>query len=74
MSVTEAYETMKVMDESIIIFKSSPNIVLLWVGRGQPLNSMRFQDICPERERDRKRVDKKGKKDDPVALKQFLIL
>ena len=52
MSVTEVYETMKVMDESIIILKSSPNIVLLWVDRGQPLNSMRFQNICPERERE----------------------
>lgn len=27
-----------------------------------------------KRERQRERVDKKGKKDDPVALKQFLIL
>ena len=70
MSVTEVYETMKVKDESIIIFKSSPNIVLLWVDRGQPLNSVKFQNVCPQRER----VDKKGKKDDPVALRQSLIL
>lgn len=70
--MTEVYETMKVKDESIIIFKPSPNTVLLWVDRGQPLNLVKFQNVCPERERER--VDKKGKKDDPVALRQFLIL
>ena len=43
---------MKVKDESIIIFKPSPNTVLLWVDRGQPLNLVKFQNVCPERERE----------------------
>ena len=71
--MTEAYETMKVMDESIIIFKSSPNIVVLWVDRGQPLNSKRFQNICPERERDREREwIKKERKTILLLLNNFL--